>query len=214
MIRGRRGCQATGQWSAVSSCAVLANSAVVSQAKWVELHSKGPNWDILRCSSNPNIWIQQSRWYPFCQIVRNKRKTNTSSRSRCKVAVQTAAYISRERMELKPVPCDVLQRWTHAAKARPAAAESLQHPWLKAQEAEDSWLPSRICTYFSIFTLKPVQRFADVLMVPSWMRGSDLGGFPETLFCSSDLARSLSVSACLLPQGEDQNLVKDHTTWT
>ena len=29
------------------------------QAKWVELHSKGPNWDILRCSRKPFLSSRQ-----------------------------------------------------------------------------------------------------------------------------------------------------------
>ncbi|CAK9027106.1 unnamed protein product [Durusdinium trenchii] len=61
--------------------------AAKQQAKWVELHSKGPNWDILRCSRD--------------------------AKSLCK------------------------QLLTFRESARPSAAESLQHPWLKMQQAEE-----------------------------------------------------------------------------
>lgn len=66
---------------------VNAEGAAKQQAKWVELHSKGPNWNILRCSQD--------------------------AQSLCK------------------------QLLTFRENARPSAAESLQHTWLKMNQAEE-----------------------------------------------------------------------------
>jgi len=66
---------------------VNGEGAAKQQAKWVELHSKGPNWNMLRCSQD--------------------------AQQLCK------------------------QLLTFRESARPTAVESLQHSWLKAQEAEE-----------------------------------------------------------------------------
>lgn len=185
---------------------------------------------IAASSSFKCVWYQNRSMPAFCRTNSLLYQSYVSllvqcptTRSRCAATVQTVAYISRECSKLR----ELFQRsnffmffvrlfqnstvnfpfavCSSQCQARPTAVESLQHSWLKAQEAEDpgsqigTWSSARCFRMFC--ACQAARRHVCLCHCQAFMLGSDLCRLWEALQRCVDLARPITLPASFLPQG-------------